>query len=491
MRVLISAVCLLLTAGLQAQDIRLYIHLDAAVRKTVRGRLYIFSQPDTSKGVQDPDPFTPNPTFIKDITNWDGQEPLLIDSTVAAYPVKLNQLKPGYYKMAAILDINTEERVNTAAPGNLYSPKDVLLKVAPGENTEAHFYISKTFKERTFRESDSVKQVVFKSKLLSDFHKKDMYIKAGIKLPASYGVNPGKQYPVVFIIPGWGGTHYDIVQAQTAQRYGMNLGKEKIYVYLNPESQTAWGLHAFVDSRVNGSWGKALVTELIPHLQQQYRIGKDGSQYFIAGQSSGGYGALWLQLHYPDAFGACWAVSPDPVDFRDFTSINLYDPAANMYTDSAGKVRPFFSWQGQYVSTIKNFMQFEHFMGDGGQQQSFEAEFGVRGKDGKPALLFDRHTGVLNKKVVESWKAYDLGAYFQQQWPKLKNKLRNKIHVFAGAEDNFYLDRSVTLFQQRVNSLQAAAVADLIPGANHWTIWNPAFTQRMQKEFDNRIRNTD
>lgn len=136
-------------------------------------------------------------------------------------------------------------------------------------------------------------------------------------------------------------------------------------------------------------------------------------------------------------------------------------------------------------------MQFEHFMGDGGQQQSFEAEFGLMGKDGKPALLFDRHTGVLNKKVVESWKAYDLSYYLQQHWPKLENKLRNKIHVFAGAEDNFYLDRSVALFQQRVNKLQAAAVAELIPGANHWSIWNPAFTQRMQAEFDKRIRNAD
>ncbi len=491
MRILPVVIGLLFSSLLAAQDIKLYVHMDSAIRKTVTGRLYIFSQPDTSKAVVDPDPFNPTPTFIKNVAHWDGLQPLLIDSSVSAYPVKLNKLQPGVYKMAAILDINTEERVNTAAPGNLFSPKDILLEVNKVGSSEAHIFLSREFKERTFRENDSTRQVVLKSSILSEFHKKPVYIKAGLKLPASYSSDLDKQYPVVFIIPGWGGTHYDISQKQTVQRYGMDLGKEKIYIYLNPETQTVWGLHAFVDSKVNGPWGKSLVTELIPYLQEHYRITRDASQYFVAGQSSGGYGALWLQLHYPESFGGCWAVSPDPVDFRDFTGYNLYAGHNNVYTDSAGNLRPFFSWQGQYLSTIKRFIEFEDFMGDGGQQQSFEAEFGELGKDGKPELLFNRKTGVINKSAVEKWRSYDLGIYFQQNWPLLKDKLENKIHVFAGEEDNFFLNRSVAFFRERVVNLKATAVAELIPGANHWSIWSPAFSQRMQAAFDARIKNAD
>ena len=174
MRILPVVISLLFSVLLTAQDVKLYVHMDSTIRKTVTGRLYILTQPDTSKAVQDPDPFNPTPTFIKDIQQWDGVQPLVIDSTVSAYPIKLNQLKAGVYKLAAILDINTEERVNTAAPGNLFSPKDALLNVIPGQTSEAHIHITRAFKERTFRENDSIKQVVLKSTLLSDFHKKEI-----------------------------------------------------------------------------------------------------------------------------------------------------------------------------------------------------------------------------------------------------------------------------------------------------------------------------
>ena len=33
-----------------------------------------------------------------------------------------------------------------------------------------------------------------------------------------------------------------------------------------------------------------------------------------------------------------------------------------------------------------------------------------------------------------------------------------------------------------------SAVAELIPRADHWSIWSPAFTTRVQKEIDEKIR---
>lgn len=473
--------------GVSAQTLKIFVHLDSAIQDSLTGRLYIFSQPDTSKPVMDPDPFHPSPTFHQDLKDWKAGTVQVFEGKEAGYPGSLAQIKPGWYKFSAVMDVNTEERSNTMAPHNLYARRDAKVEIREGEKKEIHLYINSQFGERPFRETPTVKLAVMRSELLSRFHGRTVQVKGAVILPPSYYTDSTRRFPVVYIIPGWGGTHYDALQKFATDRYGVGMGKEKIYVYLNPETQTPFGLHAFVDSRVNGPWGKALVTEFRSWLATGYRITNNSAHHFVVGQSSGGYAALWLQMHYPDSFGACWAVSPDPVDFSNFTGVNIYEKNANIFYDAAGKERPFFFVEGKPLSTTKKFMQFEDFMGDGGQMQSFEAEFGVRDKDGKPARIFDRQTGKLNAKLVKKWEAYDLGKLL------LKNKsnlIKNasKMHVFAGAEDNFLLQKSVEAFAAKARQAGIPLVAELIPGANHWTVWNKEFTERMQRELDSRLQ---
>lgn len=333
-----------------------------------------------------------------------------------------------------------------------------------------------------------VKEVVLKSRLLSRFRKKDIHIKAGVRLPASYYTAPNQQYPVVFVIPGWGGTHYDLMNQPPVQRYGMDVGKEKIYVYLNPETQSPFGLHAFVDSRVNGPWGKALVEELIPYLEQQYRIVKDPSQRFVMGQSTGGYASLWLQLNYPTAFGGCWSVSPDPVDFSAFLAMNLYEKNLNIYTLPDGSDRPFFLVDGKPLYTTHQMMEQEIVIGDGEQIQAFEAEFGLPDKNGRPRELFNRQTGKVNNAVAKSWEPYDMGLFIQKNWQSLASSLKGKVHIYAGANDNFFLNDAVMALAAKARSVNADVVAELIPNADHWSIWSTEFTKRVQAEIDARIR---
>lgn len=470
-----------------AQSLTLYVHLDSSFRQSYTGRLYLLSQPDTTRGVTDPDPFNPAPVFYKDVKAWNASQVQRADDQVSGYPVAWNQLKAGWYKFAAILDINTEERVSTSTAGNLYSPHEVVVQVKPGTATEGHIYITNTFPPRTFKETNTVRLLDMPSKLLSEFHHKEVRVKAAVVLPDSYASNPDKIYPVVYIIPGWGGTHFDALQPRALDRYAVGQGKEKIYVYLNPETQTRWGLHAFVDSRVNGPWGKALVTEVADTLYARYRISHDRSQHFVTGQSSGGYGSLWLQLNYPEAFGGCWAVSPDPVDFSSYLGVNIYNKKANMYTDTDGKERGFFIVDGKPLATIRQFMQFEHFMGDGGQQQSFEAEFGLSDASGRPLPLVDVATGRVNQAVVNSWRPYDLGRFVEKQWKKKARQLNGKVNVFAGSDDNFLLQHPVSVFAAKAVKVKAVLRAELVPGANHWSIWSPAFAQQMQQWFDQRI----
>ena len=90
------------------------------------------------------------------------------------------------------------------------------------------------------------------------------------------------------------------------------------------------GHHVFADSANNGPVGQALVEEFLPELDRQYRtVGKPAAR-FLTGHSSGGWSSLWLQVTYPEVFGGVWSTAPDPVDFRDYQQVNLYQPDQNI-----------------------------------------------------------------------------------------------------------------------------------------------------------------
>lgn len=485
MKIFQLLLCIILTGQIQAQ-VKLHIRLDSSIQQPLSGRLFIYTLSDTTKNIPN-QPNPKEPMFAFDISNWKGTKTIELNTKAVHMPVDLVALKPGYYKVAGILDIDPTERGNFN-PGNVYARKDAILYVNEQGEGQTEVLFASQIAKRVFRQTDSVREVIIKSNLLTTFRKKDIFLQSAVRLPASYSKDPTRKYPLVLVIPGWGGTHYDLQGSFPMKRYAMNAGKEKIFVYLNPENQSPFGLHAFVDSRVNGPWGKALVEELIPHLEEQFRIDKDPSQHFIMGQSTGGYGSLWLQLNYPDAFGGCWSVSPDPVDFSSYLSVNIYDKPANFYTDNDGKQRGFFLMNGQFTSTIKEFTDLETFLGDGEQLQAFEAEFGIPDAKGRPLELFDRTTGKVNASVVKTWEPYDLGLFLQKNWKRLKSKLDHKIHVYAGSEDNFFLNQAVEAFGKKAVSVKASAVVEIIPKADHWSIWSTAFAERVQREIDERIK---
>ncbi|RYY63574.1 MAG: hypothetical protein EOO12_11935 [Chitinophagaceae bacterium] len=483
---LLLTVCLAaLTAGAQVQ---VFVHLDTSLHMAAAGRLYLYTTTDTARGVPDePDITNPQPMYARSVPASPPGTAWTFDSGSTVFSKRLSQLAPGYYALAALLDQHPEERGGGNA-GNLYSRKKVLLHVDPGGRGEAHLYLDTEFR-RGFRESDSIRLVELRSPLLSRFHEKEIRMEAAVYLPAGYDSTGATTYPVVYIIPGWGGTHYDAMGRGPRQRYGIGQGLPKIYVLLNPETQTQWGLHAFVDSRVNGPWGRALVEELIPYIREHYKGSPDPAQTFVMGQSSGGYPSLWLPLHYPKAFGGGWAVSPDPVDFSNFTGVNLYASNANFYTDSSGAERPFFLMNGKALTTNRMGQQIEDFQDNGGQQQSFEAEFGVAGADGRPKPLYNHRTGAIDPQVVREWAPYDLGRYVEASWKRVSKYLSGgKLHVYAGADDNFLLDGAVRALSEKAKRAGADIITEIFPGANHWTIWSPAFTARVQSEVDSLVQ---
>ena len=84
-----------------------------------------------------------------------------------------------------------------------------------------------------------------------------------------------------------------------------------------------------VNSANLGPYGDAIETELIPAIEKQFRGIGQGWARFAYGGSTGGWESLAVQGFYPDHYNGVFVACPDPVDFRAYTTINIYsDPNA-------------------------------------------------------------------------------------------------------------------------------------------------------------------
>ena len=84
----------------------------------------------------------------------------------------------------------------------------------------------------------------------------------------------------------------------------------------------------------------------------------------------------------------------------------------------------------------------------------WEATFSPVGPDGYPARIWDKRTGVIDKKVAEYWREhFDLVHILRRDWEKgLGTKLEGKLHLYVGDMDNYYLNNAVYLAEQFLES---------------------------------------
>jgi hypothetical protein len=418
--------------------------------------------------------FRPEPGLARDVTGWKPGEPLVLGADAIQYPGPLADLKPGPFYVSAVMDRDLGGRDFATSPGNLYS-KPVQLDLDPKTGGTVEIKLDQVYKERPFKETDSVKLVDLESPLLSKFHGKPMRMRAGVALPPSWGKEPDRKYPVVYEVTGFGGNHFFALgQVKHAASVG---GEEMIWVVLDADCRT--GHHVFADSANNGPVGRALVEELIPQIEKTYR---GNGVRLVTGHSSGGWSSLWLQVAYPDTFAGCWSTAPDPVDFRDFQMIDVYAPNANVFTDPDGNPRPLARRGGKPVLFYQPFSDMEEFMGRGGQLGSFEAVFSPRGRDGKPMKLWNRKSGAVDPEVAKAWEKYDIRLVLERNWKTLGPKLAGKVHVYTGNEDTFYLDGATRLLKKSLADLKSDAVVELVPG-DHGTMMTTALRKRIDAEM--------
>lgn len=446
------------------------------------GRVHVMlSRSDRPEPRFGPAWLNPAPFFASDVKQWKPGTALLMDDSVLAYPAAPSKLPAGTYFAQAVARFNPHTRAIGDGEGNGYSAV-ARFDHDPQRPLTVELCIDTIVAPPRLHEGPRLKEIDMPSKLLSNFHQREIRLRAAVALPAAHGSEPDRRFPAVYVISGFGSTHYS-ASAPT----GGDGGFPHLRVVLN--AACPLGHHGFADSANNGPWGRALVEELIPEIEKRFRAIPEANARFLTGFSSGGWSSLWLQVRYPDTFGGVWSMAPDPVDFRDFQGIDLYAADANLFVDGQGRRRPLARKNDRVLIWFQELSDREAVLGPGEQLHSFEAVFSPRGDDGRPKPLWDRKSGTIDRAVAEAWKNYDIRLILERDWKTLGPKLRGKLHVFAGGKDNYYLEGAVRRLQETLQRVGSDAVIEIVPGRDHSGLVDGELRARRLREMAETFRN--
>ncbi|HEV3025251.1 MAG TPA: alpha/beta hydrolase-fold protein, partial [Pirellulales bacterium] len=334
---IVAALPALVETDVAAEGVQISVTYDAqaaakeSAGKPITGRLYVFTSRREGREPRfGPDWFSPEPFFGLEVNDFAPGEARTVDDTADGFPGPLSTLPQGTCRVQALLDQDFDTCHAALGVGNLYS--DVVsweldhAMPAPLELKLVHAVAA-----RPFPETDWVKEVAVTSELLSKFHGREVVERAAVVLPAGYAREPERRYPVVYFIPGFGGDHRMALRFAAGGPPEPQEGEVE-FIRVTLSGDCKWGHHVYADSATNGPRGAALVNEMIPRIDADFRTVAEPTARFLTGHSSGGWSSLWLQVTYPDTFGGVWSTSPDPVDFRDWQQVDLYaDPPLSVY----------------------------------------------------------------------------------------------------------------------------------------------------------------
>jgi len=392
-------------------------------------------------------------------------------------------------------------------PGNLYSTARVLHL---DQSHPARFSLildNQIAPITPQTDSEFVRHIRIRSELLSRFWGRDVFLGAHILLPKGFDAHPQARYPLMVFhghypddISGFRTTPPDpSLKPDYSQRFhlaGYNrIQQQEAYAFYqkwisadfprflvieiehaNPYFDDSYA----VNSANLGPYGDAINHELIPEIERRFRAIGAGWARFTYGGSTGGWEALATQVFYPDMYNGAFAACPDPIDFRAYTIINLYQDK-NAYTlsgEAATVERPAFrNYLGEIFATQRDANYMELAQGDrsrsGGQYDIWQAVFGPPGVDGYPKPIFDKLSGAIDPEVAAYWREhFDLSHIIARDWTTLAPKLQGKIHLYVGNGDNYYLTDSVYFAQERLESLRPPYGGSVAYGDRAEHCWN-------------------
>ncbi len=443
--------------------------------------------------------------FGVDIDGLMPGEDVVIDASVFGYPYEsLADLPPGRYFAQALVHkyqtfiLSTGHTVKLPvnrgagqqwrrAPGNLYS-EPVEIDFTGDADQQIRIVIGQEIPPiEPPEDTKYIRHIRMKSDLLSEFWGRDIHLGAHILVPEGFDEHPEARYPLMLFhghFPSdFGGFRpeppdpelepdyssrfrleaYNRIQQQEAHDFYQKWISDDFPRFLVIEIQHSnpyYDDSYAVNSASIGPYGDALTYELIPYIEEHFRGIGEGWARFTYGGSTGGWEALAVQVFYPDEYNGAFAACPDPIDFREYTQVNIYeDENAYYYAGDFRRLeRPGHrNWLGQLQATVRDYNRLELVIGtntrSGDQYDIWQAVYSPQGDDGYPKPIWDKYTGAIDHEVAAYWREnYDLRYILERDWETLGPKLVGKIHVYAGDMDNYYLNNAAYLMEEFLES---------------------------------------
>jgi enterochelin esterase-like enzyme len=453
-----------------------------AVHGPVSGRLLILLAKASGAKEVAVDELDPEATWVaaREVHGLAPGAAVEVDTDDLAYPQPFSSLASGNYQVQAVLDVDHTYNYSGLTAGDLVSPVLTLTNWTPGEGAEPQLSLGTRAPDteakltaEDLKAASHLRLAEKPSAALSQFLGHPQFIRAWVVLPPDYDQDSSRRYPTVYWTHGFGGT-LPSCKAMGIRLYErMAAGKMPSMIWVMLDEHVATGTHEFADSVNNGPWGTALTQEYIPWLESHYRMLAQPQDRFLQGHSSGGWATLQLQIDYPRIFGGTWSTSADSSDFHDFSGVDLYAPHANLYHRPDGTPYPLVRIDGKVIESIEQYSSLERVLGPyGGQMTSFDWVFSPRSADGRPAPMFDRTTGDVDRAVIAYWREhYDLAQILKSRWAQQGRYLKGKIHVYVGTADTFYLDGAAHKLDALLKELGADADFTFREGRGHFDLY--------------------
>ena len=442
--------------------------------------------------------------FGVDVNSWNSNEKIIIDAEAFGYPIEsINDIKEGEYYVQALLHKYETFNLSTGytvklpmdqgegqkwniSPKNLYStPKKIKIKKSKTINITLENEIPPI---EPAKDTEYIKHIKIKSEMLSKFWGRDMYLQANVLVPHEFDKKSKTRYPLMifhghfpYTFGGFrttpptapkedtiynarfGITGYKYIQQKEAYDLYNNWISNDFprFIAIEIQHQNPYYDDSYAVNSANlGPYGDAITYELIPHIEQLFNGVGEGWGRFLYGGSTGGWESLAVQVFYPNEYNGCFAACPDPIDFRAYTVINLYEDD-NAYYHEGSNRKTLRAGMRDGKGIIKNHLiqinQRESALGSkgrsGDQWDIWQAVYSPTGKDGYPKPIWDRKTGKIDKEVAEYWKEnYDLSYIMKRDWDKIGKDLEGKINIYCGDMDNYYLNNAVVLTEEFLES---------------------------------------
>lgn len=431
----------------------------------------------------------PQPIATIAVQNWDGVTPIVLnDQTAAVFKGPLDNFT-GNVRVQALLHNSSDRPRLLPGPGCMHSRTAIYewqSDAADRIDLVLENWIEDPLKSPALANAlPNFRDVEVRSEMLSKELGRDVVMRAAVALPASYESKPDASWPAIYIIPDRleDATSTAMEWAETLKIPNIEeVAPNAVYVILN--AQTPFGHHAFVDSDFHGKRATALITELIPELERQFRLNPTIDARILNGFGLGAWSAIWLQLQYPDTFGACWVSAPTPIEFNGFQTVALYsEDSVNAFYDDTRQTHWAYRRTGMRLDemipsmTVEQMSAMERVIDpdgrSGGLYDTLNGMYSsIDPATGKPTPLFDSTTGVLNDQVIERWRRYDIAQLILNDWPKYKPILRDRVHLSGADLDSYYFDLALRRFLDEIKNLPDGDVVarksiQIMEGATH------------------------